>query len=243
MLRYERNIRLEGFGENGQQKLMNSTAVVIGAGGLGSPAIYYLAASGVGTIKIVDGDKLEVSNLNRQILHNTDFLGKDKTVSANNTIKKFNPDCKVITKNIRINALNISEIIADTDVVLDCTDNFKSRFIIADACWENNKFLCYASAQGYNGQLLVQSPSPTNPCYRCLIPEIPPQGAIPHPATTGVLGSVVGTMGSMQATEAIKYLLGMTTSLDREMLAYDGLRTNFTKIKREKNKNCKLCGI
>lgn len=241
-LRYDRNIRLAGFGFVGQKRLFQSTALVIGAGGLGSPVIYYLAAAGVGTIKIADGDLLEETNLNRQILHKVSYLGKDKVISAAESINQFNPDLKIIKEKARVTENNISSLINNCDVVLDCTDNFESRFLIADTCWKEKKVLSYASAQSYGGQLLVQNPLPKKPCYRCLIPQIPEEGVIPKPADTGVLGAVVGVMGSMQANEAIKYLLGIGTLCDEEMLSYDGLNYRFTKIKREKNPGCCLCG-
>ncbi|MHC4871415.1 MAG: HesA/MoeB/ThiF family protein [Planctomycetota bacterium] len=240
-LRYERNVRLQGFGEAGQQKLLQSTALVIGSGGLGSPVLYYLAAAGLGTIRIADGDLLEETNLNRQILHKTSYLNKDKVTSAENSINEFNPDCRIIPEKVRVTESNITDLLNDCDIVLDCTDNFESRFLIAEACWKEKIPLSYASAQGYGGQLLFQNPLPEKPCYRCLIPEIPADGVIPKPADTGVLGAVVGVMGSMQANEAIKYLLDIGTLADEEMLSYDGLKCRFVKIRRQKNPDCSLC--
>lgn len=242
MKRYERNISLENFGTAGQEKLLSSKAAVIGAGGLGSAAIYYLAAAGVGEIHIIDNDKVEISNFNRQIIHATDCIGRDKVLSAKRTAASFNPECNLITEKTRITSDNIKPLIEKADVVLDCTDNFESRFIIADACWQEGKILCYASAQGYTGQLLVQNPAEDKPCYRCLMSDIPKEDDIRKPSETGVLGAIVGVMGSLQAGEAIKALTGIGKLADDEVLCYDGLRYRFVTMKREKNKSCPLCG-
>ncbi|MCS6875699.1 MAG: molybdopterin-synthase adenylyltransferase MoeB [Aquificaceae bacterium] len=242
--RYARHIILPEVGGVGQEKLLNSKVLVIGAGGLGSPSIYYLAAAGVGTIGIVDFDVVDFSNLQRQILHNTERVGVPKVESARMTVEKLNPDVKVITYNTMINKSNIMDIIKDYDVVLDGTDNFPTRFLINDACYFLNKPLVSAAMLRFEGQISVFDfrNKENSPCYRCLYPEPPPPGLVPSCQEAGILGSIGGIMGCIQATEAIKLLLGIGESLVGRLLIMDALSMDFRKVKLRKDKACPLCG-
>ncbi|MCX8076218.1 MAG: molybdopterin-synthase adenylyltransferase MoeB [Aquificaceae bacterium] len=242
--RYARHIILPEVGGVGQEKLLNSKVLVIGAGGLGSPSIYYLAAAGVGTIGIVDFDVVDFSNLQRQILHNTERVGVPKVESARMTVEKLNPDVKVITYNTMINKSNIMDIIKDYDVVLDGTDNFPTRFLINDACYFLNKPLVSAAMLRFEGQISVFDfrNKENSPCYRCLYPEPPPPGLVPSCQEAGILGSIGGIMGCIQATEAIKLLLGIGESLVGRLLIMDALSMDFRKVKLRKDKDCPLCG-
>ncbi len=242
--RYARHIILPEVGGKGQEKLLKSKVLVIGAGGLGSPAIYYLAAAGVGTIGIVDFDVVDYSNLQRQILHNTERVGVPKVESARMTVEKLNPDVKVITYNTMINKSNIMDIIKDYDVVLDGTDNFPTRFLINDACYFLGKPLVSAAMLRFEGQISVfdYRDKENSPCYRCLYPEPPPPGLVPSCQEAGILGSIGGIMGCIQATEAIKVLLGIGEPLVGKLLIMDALSMDFRKVKLRKDPHCPLCG-
>ncbi len=242
--RYARHIILPEVGGKGQEKLLKSKVLVIGAGGLGSPAIYYLAAAGVGTIGIVDFDVVDYSNLQRQILHNTERVGIPKVESARMTVEKLNPDVKVITYNTMINKSNIMDIIKDYDVVLDGTDNFPTRFLINDACYFLRKPLVSAAMLRFEGQISVfdYRDKENSPCYRCLYPEPPPPGLVPSCQEAGILGSIGGIMGCIQATEAIKILLGIGEPLVGKLLIMDALSMDFRKVKLRKDPQCPLCG-
>ncbi len=241
--RYARHIILPEVGGKGQEKLLNSKVLVIGAGGLGSPAIFYLAAAGVGTIGIVDYDVVDFSNLQRQILHTTERVGTPKVESAKKTVEALNPDVKVITFNTMINKDNIMDIIKDFDVVLDGTDNFPTRFLINDACYFIGKPLVSAAMLRFEGQISVfdYRDKKNSPCYRCLFPEPPPPGLVPSCQEAGILGSIGGIMGCIQATEAIKLLLGIGEPLVGKLLVMDALSMEFTKVKLRKDPNCPLC--
>jgi adenylyltransferase/sulfurtransferase len=242
--RYARHIILPEVGDKGQEKLLNSKVLVIGAGGLGSPAILYLAAAGVGTIGIVDFDVVDLSNLQRQIIHNTERVGTPKVESARKTVEMLNPDVKVITYNTRISKENIMDIIKDYDVVLDGTDNFPTRFLINDACYFAGKPLVSAAILRFEGQISVFDfrMKEQSPCYRCLFPEPPPPGLVPSSQEAGILGSVAGIMGCIQATEAIKVILGIGEPLVGKLLIMDALSMDFRKVKLRKDPNCPLCG-
>jgi len=242
--RYARHIILPEVGGKGQEKLLKSKVLVIGAGGLGSPAIYYLAAAGVGTIGIVDFDVVDYSNLQRQILHNTERVGVPKVESARMTVEKLNSDVKVITYNTMINKSNIMDIIKDYDVVLDGTDNFPTRFLINDACYFLGKPLVSAAMLRFEGQISVfdYRDKENSPCYRCLYPEPPPPGLVPSCQEAGILGSIGGIMGCIQATEAIKVLLGIGEPLVGKLLIMDALSMDFRKVKLRKDPHCPLCG-
>jgi adenylyltransferase/sulfurtransferase len=242
--RYARHIILPEVGGKGQEKLLNSKVLVIGAGGLGSPAILYLAAAGVGTIGIVDFDVVDLSNLQRQVIHNTERVGTPKVESARKTVEMLNPDVKVITYNTRISKENIMDIIKDYDVVLDGTDNFPTRFLINDACYFAGKPLVSAAMLRFEGQVSVFDfrMKEQSPCYRCLFPEPPPPGLVPSCQEAGILGSIGGIMGCIQATEAIKLILGIGEPLVGKLLIMDALSMDFRKVKLRKDPNCPLCG-
>lgn len=242
--RYARHIILPEVGGKGQEKLLKSKVLVVGAGGLGSPAVYYLAAAGVGTIGIVDFDVVDFSNLQRQILHNTERVGIPKVESARMTVEKLNPDVKVVTYNTMINKSNVMDIIKDYDVVLDGTDNFPTRFLINDACYFLGKALVSAAMLRFEGQISVfdYRDKENSPCYRCLYPEPPPPGLVPSCQEAGILGSIGGIMGCIQATEAIKVLLGIGEPLVGRLLIMDALSMDFRKVKLRKDPNCPLCG-
>jgi len=242
--RYARHIILPEVGGKGQEKLLNSKVLVIGAGGLGSPAILYLAAAGVGTIGIVDFDVVDFSNLQRQVIHNTERVGTPKVESAKKTVEMLNPDVKVITYNTRISKENIMDIIKDYDVVLDGTDNFPTRFLINDACYFAGKPLVSAAMLRFEGQVSVfdYRNKENSPCYRCLFPEPPPPGLVPSCQEAGILGSIGGIMGCIQATEAIKLILGIGEPLVGKLLIMDALSMDFRKVKLRKDPNCPLCG-
>jgi adenylyltransferase/sulfurtransferase len=242
--RYERHIILPEVGSKGQEKLLNSKVLVIGTGGLGSPAILYLAAAGVGTIGIVDFDVVDLSNLQRQIIHSTERVGTPKVESARKTVEMLNPDVKVITYNTRISKENIMDIIKDYDVVLDGTDNFPTRFLINDACYFAGKPLVSAAILRFEGQISVFDfrMKEQSPCYRCLFPEPPSPGLVPSAREAGILGSIAGIMGCIQATEAIKVILGIGEPLVGKLLVMDALSMDFRKVKLRKDPNCPLCG-
>jgi adenylyltransferase/sulfurtransferase len=242
--RYARHIILPEVGGKGQEKLLNSKVLVIGAGGLGSPAILYLAAAGVGTIGIVDFDVVDFSNLQRQVIHNTERVGTPKVESARRTVEMLNPDVKVLTYNTRISKENIMDIIKDYDVVLDGTDNFPTRFLINDACYFAGKPLVSAAMLRFEGQVSVfdYRNKGNSPCYRCLFPEPPPPGLVPSCQEAGILGSIGGIMGCIQATEAIKLILGIGEPLVGKLLIMDALSMDFRKVKLRKDPSCPLCG-
>ncbi len=240
--RYSRHILLNELGGEGQKKLLGSSAFVIGAGGLGSPALLYLAAAGIGRIGIVDDDKVELSNLQRQIIHGTGDIGKLKVISAEEAIREINPDCEVQIFKERLDSANINRMIKGFDVVLDGCDNFSTRFLVSDFCWFENIPLVSAAVLQFEGQLMTVLPGKDNPCYRCFLPEPPPPGLVPSCQEAGVLGAVVGVMGTLQATEAIKVLLGIGNLLSDSLLVYDALECRFMKIKRVPDPDCPLCG-
>lgn len=240
--RYSRHILLPDVGGKGQEKLLNAKVLVIGSGGLGSPASIYLAAAGVGTLGIVDYDVVDLSNLQRQILHTTNDVGRPKTESARETLEALNPDVKVIPYQIRLTKDNIREIIRGFDIVLDGTDNFATRYLINDACFFEKKILVSASMFRYEGQLTTFMQTPESPCYRCIYPEPPPPGAVPSCQEAGIIGVLAGTMGTLQATEAIKLILGIGKSLVGRLLLYNALQSTLEEVKVKKFHDCPLCG-
>lgn len=239
--RYSRHIILEQIGGIGQEKLLSSKVLIVGAGGLGSPAALYLAAAGVGIIGIVDGDRVNLSNLQRQIIHFSDDVGSEKVKSAENKMKALNPDVTVRSYNTRLNAGNISEIIREYDFVIDCTDNFSTKFLINDACYFERRVFSHAGILRFNGQLMTILPGQTA-CYRCIFDSPPPANAVPSCLQAGVLGVLAGVVGTLQATESIKYLLGIGDLLTDTLLTYDALTMNFRKVKLNRNRQCRLCG-
>lgn len=240
--RYSRHILLPEVGGEGQSKLLNSSAFVVGAGGLGSPALLYLAAAGVGRLGVVDADKVEISNLQRQIAHGTSDLGRSKTLSAQEAVSEINPDCKVEVFNERLNAGNVRRMLKGYDVVLDGSDNFPTRFLVADCCWFEKIPLVSAAVLRFEGQLMAVVRAEGNPCYRCFISEPPPPGLIPSCQEAGVLGAVVGVMGTLQAVEALKLLLGIGDIMTSHLTLYDALAGRFTTVKLAADPECLLCG-
>ena len=239
--RYSRHIILPEVGGKGQLKLLDAKVFCLGAGGLGSPAMMYLAAAGVGTLGVADGDVVDLSNLQRQILHNTDTVGMAKVDSARQTIERMNPDVKLITYNERLTVDNIGAILRDYDVVLDGSDNFPTRFLMNDACFFEKKTLISGSMFRFDGQISTFKPHEGSPCYRCLYPEPPPAGMVPSCQEAGVLGALAGTIGVLQATEAVKEILQLGESLAGSLMIYDALGMNFKKVKVRKDPECPLC--
>ena len=233
--RYSRHIILKGVGSRGQKKLLQSRVLIIGAGGLGAPAAMYLAAAGVGTIGIADADKVELSNLQRQIIHTTGNLGKEKTDSAKETIRNLNPDVNVITYPFYLNSSNILDIVRVYDFIIDGTDNFDTKFLINDACVISEKPFCYAGILQFQGQLMTYVPG-KGPCYRCIFKEPPSVNSVPSCRQAGVIGAIAGVIGSLQAMEAIKYLLGNGELLTGYLLTYDALKMEFRKVKLPEHK-------
>lgn len=238
--RYSRHILLRLVGGKGQKKLLSSSVLVVGSGGLGSPVAVYLAAAGVGKLGIADFDIVDLSNLQRQILHFTDDVGKPKVVSAAETIAQLNPDVRVVQHQARLSSENILGIIADYDVVVDASDNFPTRYLLNDACVLAGKPLVHGSIFLFEGQATVFLPG--QGCYRCLYPEPPPPGAVPSCQEVGVLGVLPGVIGLIQATETIKLLLGIGHSLAGYLLLYDALDMEFHKVKLRRNLACPVCG-
>lgn len=239
--RYSRHLLVPEVGEAGQFKLLDSRVLLLGAGGLGSPAGYYLAAAGVGTIGIIDADVVDESNLQRQILHNTKRIGQYKAESARETIEALNPDVKVITHIERLDETNVARIIADYDVIVDGTDNFPTRYLLNDAALMANKPVVHGSVFRFEGQLTVFKPY-EGPCYRCLYPEPPPMALAPSCAEAGVLGVLPGIIGLLQATETIKLLLGIGDPLVGRLMTYDALVGEFNELRLFRDPNCAACG-
>lgn len=241
MNRYSRHLVLPEVGIKGQEKIKAGEVLVVGAGGLGSPALIYLAAAGVGTIGIIDFDKVEENNLQRQIIHSTKDIGALKTESAKNTINNLNPNISVKVYNEKLNSKNALEIIKEYDVVIDGSDNFPTRYLVNDACVLLKKPLVYGSIFRFEGHASVFSYD-NGPCYRCLFPNPPPRDAVPSCAEAGVLGVLPGIIGTIQATEALKIVLGIGETLSGRFLVYDALSMTFRELKLGKNKNCPICG-
>jgi len=240
--RYSRHVLLREVGGAGQRKLKAASAFVVGAGGLGSPAALYLAAAGVGRIGIADGDRVELSNLQRQIAHRTADVGRPKVRSATDAVLALNPGCKVEAFEERLSADSIGRIVNGYDVVLDGSDTFATRFLVADFCRLSGIPLVSAAASRFEGQLLTVLPEAGSPCYRCLIPEPPPPGAVPGCREAGIFGPAVGVMGVLQALEACKLLLGIGEGFAMRLLAFDALAGSFRTIDRAADPNCPLCG-
>lgn len=238
--RYSRHIILPEVGGKGQQKLLKAKVFLVGAGGLGSPAAFYLAAAGVGRIGIADADCVDYSNLQRQILHSTKDVGRSKAISAKETLEALNPDIEVIPYTERLTSGNILDIIKDYDVILDGSDNFPTRYLVNDACVFLRKPLSHGSIFRFEGQVTTILPF-DGPCYRCLYEEPPPPGLVPSCKEAGVLGILAGVIGTLQATEAIKLILGKGQLLKGKLLIYDSLNMEFKKVNVRKNPNCPVC--
>lgn len=240
--RYSRNITVREVDREGQEKLLNAKVFIVGAGGLGSPAAMYLAAAGVGTLGIADADEVDLSNLQRQLLHTTPDLGKAKVQSAKETLSRLNPDVLVHTYHTRVTAENIMDLIADYDFVIDASDNFEAKFLINDACVLAQKPFSHAGVLRFAGQLMTYVPG-EGPCYRCVFQNPPPQDAVPNGKQAGIIGAAAGVIGSLQAMEAIKYILGIGNLLTGYLLTYDALTMEFRKVKLPKHvPDCAVCG-
>ncbi len=239
--RYSRHIILSEVGGKGQEKLLGGKVLLVGAGGLGSPAGLYLAAAGVGTIGVIDADVVDVTNLQRQVIHFTADLGKPKVDSAAAKMRAINPDVNVVTYHARLTAANALEILADYDFVIDGTDNFPSKFLVADACHFSGTPYSHAGILRFDGQIMSVLPG-ESACYRCVFTAPPPKGAVPSCSQAGVLGVLAGVIGTLQATEAVKFLLGQGELLTDSLLVYNALKTNFRKVGLKRNPNCPLCG-
>lgn len=246
MERYSRQILLKEVGGLGQKKISEAKVFLIGAGGLGSPAILYLASAGVGTLGLVDDDMVDLSNLQRQIIHSTETLNHPKVDSAKQTVSRMNPNVHVNTYSGRLSSENILDIIKDYDIILDGSDNFATRFLVNDAAFFLKKTLISGSIFRFEGQLTTLKPHSTDegpkPCYRCLYPEPPPPGLVPSCQEAGVLGVLAGTIGVLQAAEALKEILKIGVTMAGRLLIYDALEMTFRNVKVPKNPNCPLCG-
>ena len=239
--RYSRHLIIPDVAMAGQQRLMNAKVLCVGAGGLGSPALMYLAAAGIGTIGIVEFDTVDESNLQRQIIHGQSDIGKSKAQSAKEKISEINPYVQVITHEVRLDNSNVKEIFSQYDIIVDGTDNFATRYLVNDACVLLKKPYVWGSIYRFDGQASVFW-AEYGPCYRCLYPEPPPPGMVPSCAEGGVLGVLCATIGSIQTTEAIKVITGVGEPMIGSLMIYDALEMSFRKIKVRKDPNCPLCG-
>jgi len=239
--RYSRHIILPEVGGSGQQKMLEARVLLLGAGGLGSPAAYYLAAAGIGNLGIVDFDQVDLSNLQRQIIHSTERIGMLKTESAKKTIQALNPDVNVTLYNEKMDSSNIMSLIKDYDYIVDGSDNFPTRYLVNDACVMKNKTLIHGSIYRFEGQVTVFKPD-DGPCYRCLYPEPPPPGMVPNCQEGGVLGVLAGVIGNLQVVEVLKLILGIGKPLIGKLLIYDALNTEFRNLRLRRDANCPICG-
>jgi molybdopterin/thiamine biosynthesis adenylyltransferase len=239
--RYSRHIILPEVGGKGQKKLLRSKVFLVGAGGLGCPVGFYLAAAGIGTIGVIDNDTVELSNLQRQIAHSMKTLGKPKVESAKATFEALNPDVTVVGMKERITKDNIFDLIKDYDIVVDGSDNFPTRYLVNDACVMLKKPLVSGAILRFEGQVTTIVPGQGH-CYRCLFEQMPPAGLVPSCQEAGVIGAIPGVVGSLQAVEVIKLILGKGDSLKNTLLIYDALRATFRRVKVPKNPDCPVCG-
>ena len=240
--RYARHIILPGVGGEGQRKLLDAKVLVIGAGGLGSPVAMYLAAAGVGTLGVLDFDRVDESNLQRQILHTTPDVGRPKVASAIDRLRQLNPTSEYVAYDTLLTSENAFEVLGPWDVIVDGTDNFPVRYLVNDATQMLGKPLVYGSIHQFDGQATVFLPGDAGPCYRCLFPEPPPPGVVPSCAEGGVFGVLPGIVGSIQATEAIKLVTGLGDGLVGRLLLFDALRMDFQEVRVRRDPNCPVCG-
>jgi molybdopterin-synthase adenylyltransferase len=242
--RYARHIILPEVGGAGQARLIDAKVLVVGAGGLGAPLLLYLAAAGVGTIGVVDDDRVELSNLQRQVIHDGAAIGRAKVDSAADRVAAINPDVRVIRHPVRLDASNVDALVAAYDLVADGTDNFATRFLLNDACFRAGRTLVSGAILRFDGQLSTYKAhlGDGHPCYRCLVPAPPPDDVIPSCAQAGVFGALAGTVGSMQAVEVLKEILGIGESLSGTLLLYDALSADVQRIRLPKDPHCPTCG-
>jgi molybdopterin-synthase adenylyltransferase len=239
--RYSRHLILADVGIEGQEQILEAKVLVIGAGGLGAPLLYYLAAAGVGTLGIVDGDVVDMTNLQRQIIHFTSDIDRTKVQSAGDKIHLLNPDIQVHTRQERVDSNNILEIMADYDFVVDGTDNFPAKYLINDACVITKKPYSHAGILRFNGQTMTVLPG-ESACLRCVFPEPPPPDAVPTCSEAGVLGVLAGVLGTLQATEVLKYIIGKGDLLTNRLQTFDALKMEFRNLKIKKRPACPVCG-
>lgn len=239
--RYSRHIILKDIGVKGQERFRDAKVLIIGAGGLGAPAALYLAAAGIGTIGIADADCVDLSNLQRQVIHHTADIGKAKVKSAADKMRAINPDVLVREYHCFVSADNITELIAGYDFVLDGTDNFSAKFLINDACVLAAIPYSHGGILRFNGQTMTVIPG-KSACYRCVFGKPPPKGVVPTCSQAGVLGAIAGMLGTIQAAEALKYIAGAGQVLTDSLLTFDALEMNFRKVKLRRNLNCPICG-
>jgi adenylyltransferase/sulfurtransferase len=240
--RYSRNILLPEVGGIGQERLLRSKVFCVGAGGLGSPVALYLAAAGIGTIGIADSDQVDISNLQRQVIHFTDDIGRSKALSAREKLERLNPDVNVIVYEEMITKNNIRDIIKNYDIVLDGSDNFPTRYLVNDACYFEKKTLVSGAILRFEGQVSVFKPHAGGPCYRCLYSEIPPAGMIPSCQEAGILGAVAGIIGTTQAVETLKELLQIGQTLVGRLLVFNALTMSVMEVNVKRDPRCPLCG-
>lgn len=238
--RYNRHLILEGFGEEGQERLLQSRILLVGVGGLGSPVALYLAAAGVGTLGLLDGDSVSLANLQRQVIHTTPDITRPKVVSAEEKLKAINPDVKVEKHPLFLSEDNAKELIEGYDFIIDGSDNFTTKYLVNDACVMLGKSFCIGGISKYSGQVMTHLPGTA--CYRCLFPEPPLMKDVETCAMVGVLGSIAGMLGTVQATEAIKCLAGVGKPLTDALLTFDALTMNWQRFDFQKNNDCPLCG-
>lgn len=239
--RYSRQILLPDVGGRGQEKLLNARVLIIGAGGLGSPCALYLASAGIGKIGIVDSDKVELNNLQRQILHSMKNIGKAKVESAKERLTAINSDIEITVYNTRLTSVNIMDIIEGYDIVVDGSDNFPTRYLVNDACVFSGKPLSHGGIFRFDGQAITILPG-ESACYRCLFPEPPPPGLVPSCQEAGILGAVAGIIGTIQANEVLKYVLNLGNLLAGKLLVFNALNSSFRQVKVPKDQKCPVCG-
>jgi adenylyltransferase/sulfurtransferase len=242
VVRYARHIILPGIGGDGQRKLLDASVLCIGAGGLGSPVSMYLAAAGVGKLGIVDFDDVDLTNLQRQIAHGTSDVGRPKVESAAERLREINPGIEVVPYNTMLNSENAFEILGPYDIIVDGSDNFPVRYLSNDAAQLLGKPLVYGSIFQWEGQATVFMPGQETPCYRCLFPQPPPPGSVPSCAEGGVFGVLPGIVGCIQATEAIKLIIGQGKTLEGRLLLFDAMEMDFTTVKLRWDPECPVCG-
>ncbi len=242
--RYARHLILDEVGEEGQEKLLKSRVLVVGAGGLGSPLLMYLAAAGVGTLGVVDDDTVDLTNLQRQIVHSTEAVGTSKVDSAAGTLQQINPEVRVERHKLRLDASNAERLVAQYDLVADGSDNFDTRYLLNDVCHRLHKPLVAASLYRFEGQLTTFAAWRGNggPCLRCVFRDKPPPDEVPRCETAGILGAVAGVLGTMQATEVLKEILGLGESLSGRLMLYDSLSAETRIIKLKRDPDCPTCG-
>lgn len=238
--RYSRHLLLDGFGLEGQQRLLDARVLIVGMGGLGSPIALYLAAAGVGTLGLVDGDTVSLTNLQRQVIHGTPDVGRSKVDSAAESIRRINPDVRVEKHELFLNEDNALDIIRDYDFVVEGSDNFSAKYLVNDACVMLGKPFCIGGINRYAGQVMTHRPGTA--CYRCLFPEPPAREDVETCAMVGVLGTIAGMLGTIQATEVVKCIVGVGDPLYDQLLTFDALTMQWNKLSFQHNEDCPLCG-